>query len=88
MSINTKLIDAILTAMTEGFAQYPYETKAGVVVEGTRPADLVSCLRDAGWRNVSRMDADDFKEMGFTIIKAQYVGGVRKTGKFCEVVTL
>jgi hypothetical protein len=80
------LADASLDCLAA--LNYRYETYAGVEIRAARPDDLKAALRDRRWKNVSNLDASDFRAMGFTITHAQYVGGARKTGRFVEVVTL
>ena len=63
-----------------------YETKDGRMIIASRPADVTAEMITDGWKGVSKMDAHDFRKLGYTIELAQYVGGVRKTGRFCEVV--
>lgn len=62
-----------------------YETKKGFKFKGLPVSEVPACLRDAGWKNVSRLDASDLKKLGLKIVTARYIGGVRPK-KFCLVV--
>ena len=63
-----------------------YETRTGKAILAARLADIKKEMVEAGWRNVSRLDESDLKKMGFKIAEAQYIGGVKKTGRFISVV--
>lgn len=63
-----------------------YETKDGERITGCRVSEMPARLRDTGWRNVPRYDASDFEKLGCRIVRAQYVGGAHKTGRFIDVV--
>lgn len=62
-----------------------YETEAGEVFLGCPVSQVPSQLRDAGWKNVSRLDHIDLKDMGLRVVTARYVGGARPA-RFCLVV--
>lgn len=50
---------------------------------------LRSELRYAGWRNVSRLDYDDFERMGCLIVHASYACSYRKPSKrLIQVIAL
>lgn len=65
-----------------------YEIRTGELIAACPVSMVPSSLREAGWRNVSQIDAYELKQLGMKIVEAQYVGGVRKTGKFIDVVVL
>lgn len=75
-------------AISEAIDSYPnwYENRNGKAILAARLADIKQELRQNGWRNVSRLDESDVEKMGFKTTEAQYIGGVRKTGRFCKVV--
>jgi hypothetical protein len=62
-----------------------YETAAGLRFKGAPVSEVVTRLREAGWRNVSRFDVYDLRRMGLTIVEARYVGGARPK-RMCQVV--
>lgn len=82
----------MLTAkdITNSISKWPaqYETADGSRVIGEAVSKIPTILRENGWRRVSRLDSIDLKDLGCTIVKAQYVGGVRKTGKFIDIVVV
>ncbi len=63
-----------------------YQTYEGHVFIGEAVSRVPTALRNNGWRNVSRLDAHDLRQLGLEVVKAQYVGGARPTGKFVDVV--
>lgn len=62
-----------------------YETKSGETFLAVPVSQMASQLRDAGWRNVSRLDEHDFRALGLRVVEARYTGGVRPK-RFCTVV--
>lgn len=80
------MITAAAVTAAQAARNFPYETRSGEVVKATPVSEIVSALRDKGWRNVGRLDRYDLKDMGLTVVEAQYVGGARKTGRFVEAV--
>ena len=83
MMMNQKLIQAARQAI-DGLG-FVYHLADGTKVRAMRPADLNTALRDMGWRNVSRLDAYEYKQMGFRIEKGRYVsfGGLKQA---CDIV--
>lgn len=65
-----------------------YADKDGNLFIGVKLSDLKTNLRSNGWKNVSRLDMSDVKNLGVEVVTAQYVGGARPTGKFCEIAVL
>ena len=83
-----KLKKAILDAV----AQWPsrYETESGEVFMGRLLEDAKSDMIRKGWRGISgwRLDADDVKQLGIRVVRARYIGGVRKKGFAHDVIYL
>jgi hypothetical protein len=65
-----------------------YETRDGRVFLGIPASQVPAALRDAGWKNVSRLDWMDIRDMGLEIVEAQYIQGARPTGKFVYTVVI
>lgn len=63
-----------------------YEAETGEIFIGNRVADVLKTMREQGWKNVSRIDGYDFEKLGFRVVKARYVGGVRTKAFAREVV--
>lgn len=82
----------ILTAAhiteAQAVANWPYETRSGEVVQATPVSQIAGALREKGWRRVGRLDRFDLRDLGLTIVEAQYVGGAHKTGRFVDCVVL
>ena len=74
-------------AVVKAIMEWPgrYEDENGNIFEGMPVSQVPSQLRDCRWRNVSHLDASDFRKMGLEIVTARYVGGVKKK-RFCRVV--
>lgn len=62
-----------------------YETAEGRLFQGAPVSEVPTRLREARWRNVSRLDRFDLKHLGLEIVEARYVGGARPK-RFCDVV--
>jgi len=65
-----------------------YETKDGRVVRAVRVSEFAASMRDAGWRNVPKLDAYDLRKLGLEVVVAQYVNGAHPTGRFIDVLVL
>lgn len=64
-----------------------YETEAGEIVRAATIGDVRSNLVQLGI-SAARYDMSDFERAGVRVVRAQYVGGARKTGKFVQVAVL
>ena len=75
-------------AVKQAILQWPalYEMRDGHQFLGQSVSATPRALIDAGWKNVSRLNEYDFKDMGLEIVDAQYVGGARPTGKFVRTI--
>ena len=62
-----------------------YETRDGVKFKGSPVSQVPHQLCENGWRNVSRLDEYDLKELGLQIVEARYIGGASPK-RFCQVV--
>jgi hypothetical protein len=62
-----------------------YETAEGRRFQGMPVSQIPSQLVACRWRNVSRLDEFDLRDMGLEIVTARYVGGAHAK-KFCRVV--
>ena len=62
-----------------------YQTEAGTFFRGETVSGTPKRLREAGWRNVSRLDRRDFEKMGLKIVTARYVGGTSPK-RYCDVI--
>lgn len=71
----------------QAIMQWPglYETETGFKFRGSPVSEVPTRLREAGWRNVSRLYEGDLERMGLKVVTARYVGGVHPK-KFCRVV--
>lgn len=77
------------TDVIEAIRVFPglYEDQGGHRFAGVPVSQVQQLLRDAGWRNVPRIDEYDLRKMGLTVTTARYVGGARPK-RFCDVVSL
>jgi hypothetical protein len=62
-----------------------YQTEQGAEFRGAPVSEVPARLRDAGWRNVSRVDESELQALGLRIVRARYVGGARPK-RLCQVV--
>lgn len=62
-----------------------YQTPSGAKFWGVPVSEVPKTLREAGWRNVPRLDEYDLKKLGMVVVTARYVSGVRPK-RFCRVV--
>lgn len=65
---------------------FPYALTDGSTVSACAVSEVADALRDNGWRRVGRFDRFDIRDLGLKVVSAQYVGGVRPTGRFIDVV--
>lgn len=65
-----------------------YQTKDGSLVIGDACSRISAGLRDNGWKKVPRLDSYNLKQLGCQVVKAQYAGGARLTGRFVDVVVV
>lgn len=85
--MNMRSTDMKLTAAIQTTTRFRYQMLDGTKILAARPADIISSLREKGWKNISRLDGDDFIRLGFKVVTARYASGV-KPGRPCEVVIL
>jgi hypothetical protein len=80
-----KTIDkaAVIAAIMDWPGRYQMED--GTEFLGMPASQVPSQLIKSRWKNVSRLDHIDFKDMGLEVVMARYIGGVRPK-KFCLVV--
>lgn len=64
---------------------YKYQTEEGTTFIGLPVSQVPSALREAGWRNVPRVDGSDCDKLGLKIVRARYVGGACPK-RYCDVV--
>jgi hypothetical protein len=62
-----------------------YQTQAGANFWGMPVSQVPAQLRECGWRNTSRLDEHDLRDLGLVVVTARYVQGARPK-KFCRVV--
>ena len=74
-------------AVKAAILQWPgrYQSQQGAEFLGCPVSEVPARLRDAGWRNVSRVDESELQRLGLSVVTARYVGGVRPK-RFCAVV--
>jgi len=65
-----------------------YTDRKGQTYIAARPDDVISQMRDMGWRRIPRTDYIDCKESGFTVVEAYYAARARKVERYCHVVVL
>lgn len=82
MIIRSKLTKEIVLGALRNYA---YEMADGRRVFGSPVSQVPEMLREAGWRNVPRADANDFRALGLEVVKASYLswGGKKRP---CDVV--
>lgn len=82
------VIDEKLKTAISGLHQWKYQVKDGTVIRGTAVSGVPGFLREAGWRNVPRIDAYDLKKAGFTVVRGRAVTGSGRLAKECDVLVL
>lgn len=81
-----KLIDGIRKGLESW--SHLYITKEGRKVKANRLAEVKTQMREAGWRNVSRIDERECQRLGFEVVNAYYGQRARTVKRFCDVVVL
>jgi hypothetical protein len=64
---------------------FRYETERGQQIIAAPVSQLPQLLREAGYRNVPRLDEYDLTRLGCVIETARYISGARPK-RFCRVV--
>lgn len=82
------VIDGKLKVAIAGLHQWKYQVADGTVIRGTAVSGVPGFLREAGWRNVPRIDSYDLRKSGFTVVRAQAITGSGRLAKECDVVVL
>ena len=82
----TTIADGMRKALSTTWAIY--ETADGRRFKGNRLDDVKTEMRVHGWKNVSRIDADDAKALGLTVVEARYMSGVKAKAYAREVVVM
>lgn len=81
---------AVKEDILRALASWPsqYETRDGKKVIGNTIGGLVQELRSKGARVSTGFDHYEVSRLGVAVVEAQYIGGVRPTGKFVKVAIL
>jgi hypothetical protein len=85
MTISAKLTDAILECI-DG----PYVLENGSQIQGVGISTLSQILREKGWKNVSHLNnlISTAEDLGFKVVRAQFIKGSGKLAPFAQVITL
>lgn len=81
---------AVKEDILRALASWPsrYQTRDGKTVIGNTIGGLVQELRSKGARVSKGFDHYEVSRLGVKVVEAQYIGGVRPTGKFVKVAIL
>lgn len=81
---------AVKEDILRALASWPshYQTRDGETVIGNTIGGLVQELRSKGARVSTGFDHYEVSRLGVKVVEAQYIGGVRPTGKFVKVAIL
>lgn len=81
---------AVKEDLLRALASWPshYQTRDGRKVIGNTIGGLVQELRSKGARVSTGFDHYEVSRLGVEVVEAQYIGGVRPTGKFVKVAIL
>ena len=71
-----------------GLHQWKYQMLDGTLIRGTAVSGVPGFLREAGWKNVPRIDSYDLNKAGFKVVRARAVTGSGRLAKECDVVVL
>lgn len=82
------IIEEKLKTAIAGLHQWRYQLKDGTIIRGTAVSGVPGFLREAGWRNVPRIDSYDLTKSGFKVVRARAVTGSGRLAKECDVVVL
>lgn len=65
-----------------------YADRDGRMYRGIAVSEAYKALKDAGWKNVSKLDAYNYKMLGLKVIEGTYKSGTRPTGRYIDVVVI